>query len=444
MKPKILFFARDYQAKLFPKLNSDTYESVFVAYNIKEKKILEKEGVKCDACFEELYDSLKEFTFESAYLTTSFTSDRYLGNFTLEERNKYLCKAISFWSYVFEKFKPQFVLNEVIAIEFAEVMYIEAKKRNIIYLAWMISPFPDKQFYWLSNPFNASLERKIFEATPEINNLKYAENLLRAKNDNKPYYVNNLKNRYSPIILVKTLKKTISSKLFNAFLSKKLSFFYFDHSKYFLAQLKSYFASFFYKYDVFDKFQNFEFVFYPLHYEPEASLTYFAEFYDDQLNTIRNISKCLKNDQYLIVKEHPQQPGILLTKKFRELRKSISNILFLPAEYPTRKLIDKVELTITISSTAGWESLLAEKPVVVIGNVFYDKHPDAYLFTNYDELKKYICGGLYKKPNYTNNLNFISQFYNHCNFGNPYPNSLLYNSQNINFIIESIENIIKS
>lgn len=443
MKPKIVFFARDYQATFFPMLKSDQYESIYVTYNQKEKKKLEKNGVKCDACFEELFNTLELVPINDDYLITSFTSDRYMGEIPLKERNEYLRKSVGFWSFIFDKYKPNFVLNEVIAIEFSEVMYIEAKRRNIEYLAWMVSPFADKQFYWLDNPFNASLKKMIFQYEPDLASFKFAEDYLLKLKDSRPFYVNNLRNRFSLIKLFSLVKKIIMGKIINIITSPQRRLFYFDHSKYLLNQLKSYFASFLIRYDKLNNYDNFEFVFYPLHYEPEASLTYFAEFYDDQLNTIRNISKCIKNNQYLIVKEHPQQPGILLTKKFRELKHSISNLLFLPAEQHTIELIDKINLTITVSSTAGWESLLAKKPVFVLGKVFYDKHPDINLFTGFENLKMQIRSKNYKSPSDKNNLKFLSQFYSYCNLGSPYPNPKLYDNKNIEFIRKSIENKIR-
>lgn len=442
MKKRIVFFARDYQADFFPKLQTDEYESIFVAYNLKEKRTLEGNGVKCYACFEEMYDDIGEITNSNNYLETSFTSDRYLGGLNLSQRIIYLGKSIRFWRDIFNEIKPYAVVNEVIAIEFSEVMYIEAKKQNIKYLAWMISPFSDRQFYWLSNPFHASLDEEVFQDIKEPFTNSYIEDYienLQSSSVSQPYYIKNLNNRYNIKLLLKLLKNLSIETFKKVFYSKQHRLFYFDHSKYIIVSIKSYICSFLYSYDRFEKSNNYDYVFYPLHYEPEASLTYFAEFYDDQINTIRNLSKCLKQNQYLVVKEHPQQPGILLTKKFRELRKSLSNILYIPAEYSTRKLIEKVRLVITISSTAGWESLMLNKPVFVLGKVFYDKHPNINVFISFDQLKQSIRNDDYKLPNRTENVKYVKQFYNYCNEGNPYPHRMLFSKNNILKITKSIK-----
>jgi CDP-glycerol glycerophosphotransferase (TagB/SpsB family) len=153
-----------------------------------------------------------------------------------------------------------------------------------------------------------------------------------------------------------------------------------------------------------------------------------SEFYEDQIGLIRNLAKCLKNNQLLVVKEHPQQPGMLLSKSYRQLRRRLSNVAFLPAEYSTKKLILLSELVITQTSTAGWEALILGKPVIVIGKVFYDKYP-----------KIMIHNKQYQIPEKEDTLKFIAQVWNYCQEGNPYPATELYNQENIKRIVHSIE-----
>jgi len=429
MKPKIIFFCRDYQAQLFPKLQSEDYQSIYIAYNIKEKNVLISNGYECTACFEEDYNSLGVTSFNESYLETSFTSDRYFGKLSLNKRRLYLSKSIAFWQKVFDQIKPNFILNEVIAIEFSEIMYIEAKRRGIKYLAWMISPFQVKQFYWLSSPFHASIDQKELDLPVSSEAVVLANKLLQNPID-KPYYVTGLSNRHSVKIFIKSFGKYLYNKLhYFILLRRDRELFYFNHSKYYKQEIFNYINSFLYGYANIEDYIKFEKVFYPLHYEPEASLTYFSEFFDDQFNTIFNVSKCLKHDQILIVKEHPQQPGILLSNKFRELKKRLSNVIFLPSEVSASNIIMQCEYVVTISSTAGWEALLNQKPVFLLGKVFYDKHEDVNVIKSFSQLKKSIRSGNYKRPQIEHTKNFIARFYEYCSQGNPYPNVNIYSEQ---------------
>jgi hypothetical protein len=442
MIPKIVFFARDYQAKLFPLLLSDKYTNIYVTLTISEKKLIQKKGIEVAACFEEEFDSLKVNEIPDSYLKTSFVADRFYGSYTLDERRIILSKEIVFWEKIFEMYKPVAVLNEVIAIEIAEVMYIEAVKRNIRYFAWMVSPFDLRQFYWLSNPYVSSLDEKLFNELPDNDSKVFAENYFREFNQYaniKPFYASNLASRYDFVIFIKWLVLLFMDVIKSGFhyrMNKYLKLYYFNRPL-FKVNIVNYIASLLHSYDKIP--ENHEIVFYPLHYEPEASILYMAEYSEDQVGLIRNLAKCLSNNQILVVKEHPQQPGMLLSKSYRQLRKRLSNIAFLPSEYSTKKLIQLSELIVTQTSTAGWEALILGKPVVVIGKVFYDKYPKINRFSDFENLKIMIHTKQYQFPQKDETLKFIAQVWNYCQEGNPYPNPELYNQENIRRIVHSIE-----
>lgn len=442
MKPKIVFFARDYQAKLFPKLLSEKFTNIYVTLTISEKKLIQKNGGVVAACFEEEFDSLDVHKTPDSYLKTSFVSDRFFGSYSLDERRIILSKEISFWERIFEQHKPVAVLNEVVAIEIAEVMYIEAMKRNIRYFGWMVSPFELRQFYWLSTPYVTRLDDSIFNKLPDEDSVKFAENYFQKFNENantKPFYAANLASRYDFIILIKWLVllfTDLAKSCFNFRMNKYLKQYYFNRHWY-IVNIVNYINSIFHSYDKLS--DNHEIVFYPLHFEPEASILYMAEYSEDQIGLIRNLAKCLSNNQILVVKEHPQQPGILLSKSYRQLRKRLSNIAFLPAEYPTKKLIQSSELVITQTSTAGWEALILGKPVIVMGKVFYDKYPKINIFSDFENLKIMIHSKHYQHPQKDLTLKFIAQMWNYCQEGNPYQDTELYNQENLKRVVNSIE-----
>ena len=117
MKPKILFFARDYQSVFFSLLNSDKYESVFVVLNRIEKRNVIKNGGQVIYCLEEEFDDLELASFESPYLKFSFGCDRNFTTLKLEERELILRKTISFWRKIMQNHDFSLVVNETVAIE---------------------------------------------------------------------------------------------------------------------------------------------------------------------------------------------------------------------------------------------------------------------------------------------------------------------------------------
>jgi hypothetical protein len=442
MIPNVILFARDYQAILFPKLLSDKYKSIFVTLTVSEKKLIQQAGHEVAACFEEDFNTLSCDNLPSSYLITSFVTDRFFGRFSPEIRRMILAREIAFWQNIMDKYKPVAVINEIIAIEIAEVMYIEAMKRGIKYFAWLMSPFDNRNFYWLDIPYHAQLNDKVFNNEPDNDSLKFAQSYydkINTSENVKPFYASNLKSRYNIMSPIKWgmiyIIKTLRSVLFPAKIPY-LKSYYFDKTD-LLIKISGYFNSLIYSYDKVPA--NSEIVFYPLHYEPEASILYMSEFNEDQIGLIRNLAKCLKNNQVLVVKEHPQQPGMLLSKRFRELRKSLSNIAYLPSEFSTKKIIQLSELVITQTSTAGWESLILGKPVVVMGKVFYDKHPQVNIFSDFSWLKQIIHSQEYLYPEKEKTLQLIAQLWHYSREGNPYPHAGLYNDMNINKIRCAIE-----
>ncbi len=139
---------------------------------------------------------------------------------------------------------------------------------------------------------------------------------------------------------------------------------------------------------IFDKSNvNDKYFLFPLHLQPEASTLILSEWYVDQLETIKNISKALPLDTILYVKEHISAFG-RHTSKFYNAIKAIHNVrLIAPNEY-TPDLIRNSLGVIVLSSTVGWEAALFNRPVFVLGQVFYRTLNGVEAINNFDELRE--------------------------------------------------------
>jgi hypothetical protein len=136
---------------------------------------------------------------------------------------------------------------------------------------------------------------------------------------------------------------------------------------------------------------------------------YFAPNYSDQVTVIQEIAKRIPLDHILVVKEHPSQPGFLLKQKFSKMRNINSNLYYLPAQIDSKILLELSELVITITGTVGWEALINNKPVMVLGNVFYDKHPKVMRLNNYQEIAKYFKEGLIVPDNDDITIDYLAK-----------------------------------
>ena len=117
-----------------------------------------------------------------------------------------------------------------------------------------------------------------------------------------------------------------------------------------------------------------QYVFYPLHFEPEATTLVHGSYFEDQLQVVRNLARSLPADWELVVKEHFYMRGQRRLGFYRALR-SIPNLRLVPFEVPTNELIMGARVVAVISSTAGLEGALIGKPVLIFGHYPWDYAP---------------------------------------------------------------------
>jgi hypothetical protein len=181
-------------------------------------------------------------------------------------------------------------------------------------------------------------------------------------------------------------------------------------------------------------------VVYPLQYEPEASLLYFAPHVVNQISFVESILKALPDDRILWVKEHPNQFGALSNAAWRKLKIKYGNLRFIHGRQNGRELIKRSSLIVTISSTMGMDALLLGRCLLVAGRVFFDRFSGAIQTRSYEELAR----ELNDPSNYRLRDNIIAltgeliEFGRHTYLGDPQPAYGLYDPQNIQKIIYAI------
>ncbi|MEM7702469.1 MAG: hypothetical protein AAF251_11075 [Pseudomonadota bacterium] len=446
--PKILFFARGYQASFYselaPRTENARFEPVYVTLTLEEADQVRAKGHDVSACFEEEFDAIIPATVPDGYLLTSFTSDRFLGRFSHEERMIILGKEIAFWRGLFDRFNPVAVCNELIAIEISEVLLIEARARRVRYLAPMYCPI-EGHFYWLPNPLTLSGQSlDLPEPTPT--SLALADAYLNEvqRSDYKPYYVRNLAGRRAIKPLATGLAKSALWRWRDRQSRDPVetgAFRYESYTEEYGKRPQVFAASILHDYDDLSAIPEAqEIILYPLHQEPEATLSYMSEFCANQVATIENILKCLAPFQRLVVKEHPVDKGALLRPKFRDLRARHSNLAFLPAEVPARETLARCERVVTLTSSVGWEAAVLGKSVCVMGEIYWDSVPGVIRIASWPELRRLLRTPREKLGRVTpeDARRFIAGLLEFSHRGLPLPNTSLYDPDNIALVREAI------
>lgn len=111
------------------------------------------------------------------------------------------------------------------------------------------------------------------------------------------------------------------------------------------------------------------YIVFPLHYEPEASVT-IRGFPYDQLDVIKYISRSLPPHMTLVVKEHKGNRGYRPIPHYKEIA-DLHNTMLVSPEVETYSLIKNADAITTFSGRMGMEAAILGKPVFLFGDAFY-------------------------------------------------------------------------
>jgi hypothetical protein len=160
------------------------------------------------------------------------------------------------------------------------------------------------------------------------------------------------------------------------------------------------------------------FVLFPLHFQPEASTRVRAPYFLDQPALIENLARSIPLSHKLYVKEHKSSLGRRDRAYYRRIA-SLPNVRLVSPFANTRRLIQQAEAIIVITSTVGWEGLLYERPVVVLGNTFYNPSGLAYRVTDIHQLPGALQRTMTEhRPDREKLLKFIAALFKGSHEGN--------------------------
>lgn len=113
-----------------------------------------------------------------------------------------------------------------------------------------------------------------------------------------------------------------------------------------------------------------EYVYFPLHMQPEWSTLTLSPEFTDQIGLVRQVSRNIPVSATLYVKDHPRMMGRRKKGYYDEL-KAIENVKLASPHISSNKLILNSIATVTIAGTAGLEAALRSKPSIVVSDPSY-------------------------------------------------------------------------
>jgi hypothetical protein len=134
-----------------------------------------------------------------------------------------------------------------------------------------------------------------------------------------------------------------------------------------------------------------DYVFYPMHHEPEMSLSVQSRSYLNQIEVVRNIAQSLPVGWEVLIKEHPASMGRRPLSYYRKLL-AVPGVRFMDPGVNSREIVGHARIVITISGSIGFEAVVRGKPVICFGHASYDLLPPEIVrrVTAFDDIPEHV------------------------------------------------------
>ncbi len=423
---RICFSARSSYGIVSPKIfrqmkkEIPDLEAGFVVDNeINKAKFLSKNpgtDVYCIASFvqkewnkiDENELSLIESKYECSPIWQYIYTDRFLIKADYQYATKMTVALFRFFEQLFSENEYQFYYDETIATLQSYAAYLVGKEFNVTYIGQMnFRKAETTNHYFFTDPY-----QHMFGFDPDYVSKQFSKEIIAKAEDYLTRFESSTgtsaimsyvktKPKFEIKWIVYAMYLYINKEYHNPF-----DYMNYKYYRYFLERFFFYF-----KYRIEKKYYSnpnlkCKFVYYPLHYQPEASTIVCAQKYEKQLFFIDSIAKSLPADTKLYVKEHYALLGHRDVTFYKQL-KMYPNVVMVDPFFSSMELIKKSQAVITLTGTAGWEAMLLRKPVILGGHIYFDNAPgivfleDVYLqlteaLENWvqptrEDIIKYLC-----------------------------------------------------
>ena len=125
---------------------------------------------------------------------------------------------------------------------------------------------------------------------------------------------------------------------------------------------------------------NCDYVYFPLHLQPEMTTDVLGGIYCDQLLAIEKLRAMLPPDWMIYVKENPKQTKRMRLDYFFKRLKLIPNVKYVDRSIDTYALMEHAKFVATITGTAGWEAISGGKNALIFGRIWYESFPGVFQY----------------------------------------------------------------
>jgi hypothetical protein len=331
------------------------------------------------------------------------------GSFCYEDRRVLYYNLLEYWVNIFSKEKPEAVIFNISPHSISE------------YILYMVSLFYDIKIimFQTTSVRNLIFSKKGFYSDIGVNNIKYGIHSCSVESDSRvdikvikdyltdirgledktiPWFMKKPSSNQNYKKIIKKIKVILigsyntcinKDRKSNAgFITKKSSILlpYKDTRTNILKEKYLKLRSLYLNHDLKKQYikstktsvdLDGQYIYVPLHYQPERTTLPEGGYYYDQMLMIKVLSSIVPDNCTLYVKENRTQFEHVTRatqhrhKRFYQELQSMSNVITLPLETSTIRLIDNSLAVATVTGTAGWEAVCRGKPVLAFGEPWY-------------------------------------------------------------------------
>lgn len=348
-------------------------------------------------------DSLQHYLagFEIANIRNLFMHER-LGYNRKDERAlaRKTLHYLQVLDDLFARQKVRCVIQELGGFAATQAVFYAARKHNISNIYYEPACFPKRVFFNI-NTIYSEIPKEIMEGTPSHENMAWSQKYIDEYFQSKRVIVP-LKDRHSfrdmkvGRMFNKMNAKRLSSKLYRKYISREREEFdeigyviKFNLMKLLRRSLLSRLYSLKDARECDEKF-----IYYPFHVPHDVQLSVRSRAFYVQEAFVDYLSRVLPYGYKLYVKEHPASIGAHSYSQLRRLLKNNRNIRLVHPRVNSFHLIEKAALVVTVNSKVGFEALMQNKKVLVVGKAFYRGRGLTYDVDDLDRLEEKIAEAL--------------------------------------------------
>ena len=131
------------------------------------------------------------------------------------------------------------------------------------------------------------------------------------------------------------------------------------------------------------------FVFFPLHVQPELAVSPLGGHFEEQLEAILLMARNLPSGWRIIVKEHPDQSVYWHRPSgFYKNLTQVAQVDFVRPDFSVDDLIKKCRAVITISGSIGRQAIITGRPVGLLGSTWWSAAPGVFKVSTGNEMQE--------------------------------------------------------